>query len=121
MTKTTIRIATRQSPLALLQVEELVREARITDYELIKISSYGDKHTEQSLMDSTLASDFFTRELDEALLTGKADKPADQQYERPAVETGLSDGVNIEIKSGLKKGDKVRGPQIITDDETQNN
>ena len=73
MTKTTIRIATRQSPLALLQVEELVREARITDYELIKISSYGDKHKEQSLMDSTLASDFFTRELDEALLTGKAD------------------------------------------------
>ena len=73
MTKTTIRIATRQSPLALLQVEELVREAGITDYELIKISSYGDKHKEQSLMDSTLASDFFTRELDEALLTGKAD------------------------------------------------
>ncbi|MBO7140349.1 MAG: efflux RND transporter periplasmic adaptor subunit [Prevotella sp.] len=55
------------------------------------------------------------------VLKGKADKPADQQYERTAVETGLSDGVNIEIKSGLKKGDKVRGPQIITDDETQNN
>ena len=39
-------------------------------------------------------------------------------YERQAVVTGLSDGVNIEIKQGLKKDQKVRGPQIITDDET---
>ncbi|MBQ7509568.1 MAG: efflux RND transporter periplasmic adaptor subunit [Prevotella sp.] len=39
-------------------------------------------------------------------------------YERQAVVTGLSDGVNIEIKQGLSKGQKVRGPQIITDDET---
>jgi len=37
-------------------------------------------------------------------------------YERRYVETGLSDGVNIEIKKGLKLGDRVRGPQIITDD-----
>ena len=54
------------------------------------------------------------------LLKGKAEKPGEQQYDRTAVETGLSDGVNIEIKKGLKKDDKVRGPQIITDDETQN-
>lgn len=37
-------------------------------------------------------------------------------YERRAVTTGLSDGVNIEIKSGLKAGEKVRGPQIVSDD-----
>ena len=41
------------------------------------------------------------------------DKP---EYIRTQVTTGLSDGVNIEIKSGLKVNDKVRGPQIITDD-----
>ena len=35
-------------------------------------------------------------------------------YERRDVETGLSDGVNIEIKSGLSAGDKVRGSEIIT-------
>ena len=40
-------------------------------------------------------------------------------YERQAVVTGLSDGVNIEIKQGLKKGQKVRGPQIITDDNEE--
>ena len=38
-------------------------------------------------------------------------------YERQAVVTGLSDGVNIEIKKGLEKNQKVRGPQIITDDD----
>ena len=43
-------------------------------------------------------------------------KELNNKYERRAVETGLSDGVNIEIKKGLKQQDKVRGPQIITDD-----
>ena len=38
-------------------------------------------------------------------------------YERQAVVTGLSDGVNIEIKQGLTAEDKVRGPQIITDED----
>jgi HlyD family secretion protein len=37
-------------------------------------------------------------------------------YERQHVETGLSDGVNIEIKKGISGKEKVRGPQIITDD-----
>ena len=37
-------------------------------------------------------------------------------YERKQVTTGLSDGVNIEIKKGLSTKDKVRGPDIITDD-----
>ena len=34
-------------------------------------------------------------------------------YERRDVKTGLSDGVNIEIKEGLSLGEKVRGNQII--------
>ena len=37
----------------------------------------------------------------------------DQTYERRAVKTGLSDGVNIEIKSGLRAGEHVRGPQTV--------
>ena len=37
-------------------------------------------------------------------------------YERTAVTTGLSDGVNIEIKKGLSAKDKVRGPEIVADD-----
>ncbi len=37
-------------------------------------------------------------------------------YEKTEVVTGLSDGINIEIKSGLKSGDKVRGNKIIKED-----
>ena len=36
-------------------------------------------------------------------------------YERKQVETGLSDGVNIEIKKGLTAKDKVRGPEIVAE------
>ena len=38
-------------------------------------------------------------------------------YERKFVETGLSDGVNIEIKKGVTAKDKVRGPQIIAEED----
>ncbi len=38
-------------------------------------------------------------------------------YERTLVTTGLSDGVNIEIKKGITAKDKVRGPEIVTDDD----
>ena len=40
----------------------------------------------------------------------------DKTYERKQVTTGLSDGVNIEIKKGIGAKDKVRGPEIISDD-----
>ena len=36
-------------------------------------------------------------------------------YDRRQVTTGLSDGVNIEIKQGLKRDERVRGPQKIDD------
>lgn len=36
-------------------------------------------------------------------------------YDRRAVTTGLSDGVNIEIKKGISTKDKVRGPQKVAD------
>ncbi len=35
-------------------------------------------------------------------------------YDKRPVTTGLSDGVQIEIRDGLALGEKVRGPQIIT-------
>lgn len=40
-------------------------------------------------------------------------------YERKLVETGLSDGVNIEIKKGVTTKDKVRGPEIIAEDTNE--
>ena len=50
------------------------------------------------------------------LVRGTADK---KTYTRQAVVTGLSDGVNIEIKKGLSLKDRVRGPQIIADDNKE--
>ena len=42
---------------------------------------------------------------------------AQKTYERKQVVTGLSDGVNIEIKKGIGQKDKVRGPQVVTDED----
>lgn len=36
-----------------------------------------------------------------------------KSYQRRMVKTGMSDGLNIEIKSGLNKNERVRGPKII--------
>ncbi|MBQ3632308.1 MAG: efflux RND transporter periplasmic adaptor subunit [Prevotella sp.] len=53
------------------------------------------------------------------LLPANADAAALRRldYTRTSVTTGLSDGVNIQILSGLGPGDYVRGPQIIADEE----
>ena len=40
-------------------------------------------------------------------------KADDGSYKRSPVTTGLSDGLNIEIRSGIAEGDIVRGPKII--------
>ena len=47
-------------------------------------------------------------------------KGAAGAFERVQVTTGLSDGVDIEIKSGLQAGDVLRGPRIIKTDEDEN-
>lgn len=44
------------------------------------------------------------------IVKGSGDK---KTYQRRKVTTGLSDGVNIEIKSGLTTKDKVRGPKEV--------
>ena len=50
------------------------------------------------------------------VIKGKGGK---KEYERRQVKTGLSDGVNIEIKKGLTAKDKVRGPQIVADNKEE--
>ncbi len=39
----------------------------------------------------------------------------EKTYVRQPVTTGLSDGVNIEIKKGLTPKDKIRGPEIVSE------
>ena len=45
----------------------------------------------------------------------KAETPK-QLFERKYIKTGLSDGIKIEVKSDLKKGDKVRGGVVVEEE-----
>jgi len=40
-------------------------------------------------------------------------------YTRKAVVTGLSDGLNIEVKSGIANTDRIRGPKKIKDENAE--
>jgi porphobilinogen deaminase len=67
-----IKVISRQSPLALLQVKEVFVFFPEINYDLIKLESFGDKNKQISLLNNPPA-DIFTRELDEALLSNEAD------------------------------------------------
>jgi HlyD family secretion protein len=43
------------------------------------------------------------------VLTSSPNDDAHQQFERRAVTIGLSDGLSIELKSGVKEGELLRG------------
>ncbi|MDR2042076.1 MAG: uroporphyrinogen-III C-methyltransferase [Tannerella sp.] len=68
-----LKVIARNSPLSLIQVKEAFSSLPPVEYALTGIASFGDRHKEISLMDEAVAEDFFTRELDEALLNGEAD------------------------------------------------
>jgi uroporphyrinogen III methyltransferase/synthase len=67
-----IKAVCRSSPLSLLQVKELFALYPKIKYELTSLHSFGDKNKHISLMD-TIDADFFTRELDWAVLNAEAD------------------------------------------------
>lgn len=71
-------IATRESPLALAQVEEACIALRScfpadTDFVVVPCSTPGDRDLTTSLAEPDLATDFFTRDLDRMILDGEAD------------------------------------------------
>jgi uroporphyrinogen III methyltransferase/synthase len=72
MSQQALKVISRNSPLALLQVQEVFEALPQRSYELVSLPSFGDKHLEISLLDNP-PQDLFTRELDEALLQGAAD------------------------------------------------
>ncbi len=71
-----LKIGTRTSNLALRQVEEVMGKLKVFypafEYEILGFETYGDKDkiTPISEIEGT---DFFTREIDEALLEGRVD------------------------------------------------
>ncbi|MFT3739915.1 MAG: hydroxymethylbilane synthase [Breznakibacter sp.] len=67
-----LRIVTRNSNLALVQCDEVAALLPQVVIDLVPVLSLGDKDKNTSLMGEAPA-DFFTRELDEALLNNEAD------------------------------------------------
>ena len=71
--KKAIRITARSSRLSQIQVNEVLKRFPNLSYQLVTRRSYGDKHMKISLLNGEAPDDMFTRELDMALLSGKAD------------------------------------------------
>lgn len=69
---TSLKVVSRNSSLSLLQVKEFFTLFPEIRYKLSTLKSYGDKNKQISLMDN-IDSDFFTRELDSAIIHGEAD------------------------------------------------
>lgn len=50
------------------------------------------------------------------VIKGEGDK---QTYERRKVQTGISDGINIEIRSSVKPNERIRGPKMIATEKAE--
>lgn len=123
----TYRIGTRTSPLALRQVEEILGALRkfYSDFkaEVIGIDTYGDKDkiTPISQIEGT---DFFTREIDNALLKWEIDFAVHSAKDLPdtlkegliiAAQTKSIDPYDALVsKDGLKLAELPQGARIGT-------
>lgn len=67
-----LRVGTRPSELALRQVEEIARAVPAVEFEIVPIETTGDIDKTTPLS-SVEGGDFFTRQIEEALLAGKID------------------------------------------------
>lgn len=50
------------------------------------------------------------------VIKGEGDK---KTYERRKVQTGISDGINIEIRSGVKPNERICGPKMIATEKAE--
>ncbi|MBI5143573.1 MAG: hydroxymethylbilane synthase [Candidatus Omnitrophica bacterium] len=87
------RIGTRTSPLALRQVDEVAAYLKKSDpgfrFKIVGIDTYGDKDKFTPISDIE-GSDFFTREIENALLKGRIDFAVHSAKDMPdAIPEGL--------------------------------
>jgi hydroxymethylbilane synthase len=91
----TYRIGTRTSPLALMQVREVLLTLRkfYPDFEteVIGMDTYGDKD-KSTPISQIEGTDFFTREIDDALLKGEIDFAVHSAKDLP---DSLRDGLTV--------------------------
>jgi len=122
-----IKVGTRKSPLALAQVEEVLQEIRLFDpnveFEVIAIDTSGDKDKKTSLrsMDKT---DFFTREIDELLLTQKCHIAIHSAKDLPeplpkglflaSITKGVDSSDSLVLRENVRFQDLPKGAVIAT-------
>ena len=128
--KRVLRVGSRTSPLALVQVQEILnalkRIASTTRIKIVGIDTVGDrdKKTPISEMEGT---DFFTREIDEALLRHKIDFAVHSAKDMPdilpkgivvAAVTASVDPYDVLVsRKGLKLRDLPKGARVGTSSE----
>lgn len=123
----TFRIGTRKSPLAVKQVDEAIASLKRLypdiEVDVIPIDTYGDGDKDTPISDIE-GSDFFTREIDQALLKGEIDFAIHSAKDLP---DRLAQGLELVFttesidpydclvsKSGLKLDELPKGAKIGT-------
>lgn len=123
----TYRIGTRTSPLALRQVDEAVAYLKKSDpdfrFEIVGIETYGDKD-KYTPISKVEGSDFFTREIEDALLKGEIDFAVHSAKDLPdvipnglyiaAITESLDPHDALVSKSNLKLSELPNGAKIGT-------
>ena len=123
-----IRVASRQSPLALLQVGEALEALRPylpadLEVEHLSAKTIGDRDLKTPLTDASIPDDFFTRELDTILLAGDADMVVHSAKDLPDV---IPDGITVAcllpaadirdvlvLREGVDLGDPAAEPTVL--------
>lgn len=121
------RVGTRASPLALRQAQEVLAALKKSradlQAELVGIETYGDKDKATPISEVE-GSDFFTREIDDALLKGEVDFAVHSAKDLPAqlreglVVAAVTKSIDpydaLVSRSGLKLDGLAGGAKIAT-------
>lgn len=125
--KMVLDVGSRASNLAQVQVEEILREIRKhhpeIEFKVHLMTTVGDRDRDKSLRDFE-KTDFFTKEIDEAVLQGKCrigihsakDLPATlpNGLEIVCVTKGLTDADSLVMKEGTSFAELKKGAMIAT-------
>ena len=90
-----LRLGTRPSPLAFKQAAEIQNIFAHVQFQVVPIYTRGDKDRKTPLSEVE-GSDFFTREIDQALLEGKIDLAVHSSKDLPEV---LAKGLSIALET----------------------
>jgi uroporphyrinogen III methyltransferase/synthase len=103
-----IKVGSRPSPLAKIQVQEIIGLFPAIDFQIQYTDSMGDKDRTKDLMSEGIPQDFFTREIDQLILRDMVDIGVHSAKDLPEV---LPRGLEIfAITQGKNPGDSLVGP-----------